>query len=744
MDQPLRFCFSCFYFVIAVNMIFNRQNLELLTLFLLVDCYIGILLLYFAYYLPNKKSDIIWQNAQASLMYPVSKSDTYFLKPLMSWSKRTYRITITIATLLLMVAIGMYWYGQKETDKVAGSTKNRGEDIVYQQDTILINELSSKAVAILASDTDSAIVLLQQVLAINQKYDNKATEVKALSQLASCYIRKGDYEKTLALLDEAFEKVKEVNDPDLVAILYNASAVIYQQHGKYTKSIYNYFEGLNTLKEKGLATSLRAAKMYSNLAGLFILLEENSQALKFLGEARKILDPKNPEHKVTLAYVLCNSGIIKASGQEADAAAELNASLAIAREVNDPYLSNKILINLSDLNLSAGNYKAADSLLHAALLMAKKTKNPISVLLTNYGIGHAYLVRGDYGQAIAPLEAAYRSSKQSGYNDALISITRDLKEAYAKAGKYSQAFEVQEAYLEQKDRVRRNEKRQTFELLMQFQAAEKDKQLARSQLEIAQQEIKIREKNIWLGVFVIGTFLLILVFGLLLFSLRSKQRLQDEQLKNVGQQRDIERLSAAFEGEERERTRISRDIHDGVMSTFATVKMKIKKLEDDIPDLAGSGEYSSTMHLFEKATAELRMTAHNLMPDLLLEDGLYKAVFYFAHNIEENTGIKITMECFGDAPDLPQNFVLFLYRAIQELIQNVVKHAGASQVLIQLIYGNEAINITVEDNGRGFDPVHTTGMGLTSLQNRAKLYNGTFNVNSSLGKGTSVTLDFVL
>lgn len=102
------------------------------------------------------------------------------------------------------------------------------------------------------------------------------------------------------------------------------------------------------------------------------------------------------------------------------------------------------------------------------------------------------------------------------------------------------------------------------------------------------------------------------------------------------------------------------------------------------------------------------------------------------------------MECFGEAPELPQNFVLFLYRAIQELIQNVVKHADAGRVLIQLIYGNEAINITVEDNGVGFDPGDTTGMGLKSLQNRTKLYNGTFNINSGSGKGTSVTLDFVL
>ena len=650
---------------------------------------------------------------------------------------------LLLSVMAVFITAGI-WLACGEKNKTKGGVPQEMDAVKnYAQDTGLMSALSQKASSIVASQTDSAIFLLEQVLQLNKKYDNATIEVKTLSLLASCYIRKGNYNKTLTILDTAFKKAQLISDPDLVAILYNASAIIYQQHGEYTKSIFNYFKGLNTLEEKGLSGSLRAAKMYNNLAGLFILLQEHDQALVFLKKARKILDQDNPEHKTTLAYVLCNSGIIKAATNEADAEGELRQALQLSEEINDPYIANKILINLSDISLLRRDYQQVDALLYRALGMARKTKNPISILLTDYGMGHSYLLRANYTKALSSLESAYNASISSGYNDALLTITKDLKEAYAGIGNYAKAYSLQEEYAALKDSIQHKEKKQTFDLLLQFQAAEKDGELARSQLEINNQQSRLKEKNIWIGIFTGGTILLATLFFTVLVNNRNKQRLQLAQLKNAEQHWEFERLTAAFDGEERERTRISRDIHDGVMSTLATIRMRIKRLEEDIPGLKERGDYTNTIQLFDKATTELRMTAHNLMPDLLLEDGLSKAIFYFAKSIEENTGIAVTVESFGDMPELSQNLSLFLYRAIQELIQNVIKHSGATQLHIQLTCHNEALNITVEDNGVGMKQNAFEGMGLKSLKSRVQLYNGEMNIISVPGEGTSVTLDFV-
>lgn len=721
----------------------DLSDLKILILFLIGYAYIAIWLIYLVYYLPNKKT-MVSGLIEGTDMERFSEADIPgdLLAPIMKWTKKTYRNLLLVASVTLVVALVFIIPGI--TEKAGGPHIEQKSLPLTDHDTVEVRQLTEKASALIPTNVDTAIQLLQKALAISKKYDLPAIEVKVLSQLAISYIRKGDFDNTVRILDTAFRKVQAATDPDQVAILYNAAAIIYQQNGKYTKSIYNYFEGLNTLKENGMGKSLRAAKMYSNLAGLFILLEEPKQALQFLDEAKAILDPEDPEHKVSLAYVLCNLGIAKAAKGEPGAAEELYRSLELARSINDPYICNKILINLSEINLDAGDYASVDDQLEEAYAMAQKTKNPISILLTNYGIGHAQMIRGDHRNAVINLEKAYHASNDIGYTDAQLNITKDLKRSYAELGNYSKAFTFQELYEKRKEEVRRDQKKQTFDILMQYQAAEKDKQIAQSQLEITRQESRLQMKNIWIGVFVVGTLLLLILLLIMLNNYRNKQKLQDQQIRNVEQQRAIERLSAAFEGEERERTRISRDIHDGVMSTFATVRMRIKKLEEELPDLSDREDYKNTVHLFDKATTELRMTAHNLMPDLLLEEGLNKAVYYYAKSIEENTGVAVTMQSFGEPAELPQNFVLFLYRGIQELIQNVVKHAQASQVLIQVIYGNEALNITVEDDGKGFATDTEEGLGIKSLRNRTKLYNGTLNIESKPGAGTSVTLDFVL
>lgn len=717
-------------------------DLKILILFLIGYTYIAIWLIYLVYYLPSKKAVTSCLSEEVNIG-PYSEADAPrdFLAPIMKWTKKTYRNLLIVASVTLVVALAFIIPGI--TEKAVPRIEQKSLPLI-EHDTVEVRQLTEKASALIPTNVDTAILLLQKALAISKKYDLPVIEVKVLSQLAISYIRKGDFDNTVRVLDTAFSKVQAVTDPDQVAVLYNAAAIIYQQNGKYTKSIYNYFEGLNTLKENGLGKSLRAAKMYSNLAGLFILLEEPEQALQFLEEAKAILNPEDAEHRTSLAYVLCNSGIAKAAKGETGATEELYRSLELAKGINDPYISNKILINLAEINLDAGNYDLMEKQLDEAYAMAKKTKNPISVLLTNYGIGHAQLVRKNYKDAVVNLEKAFHAANEIGFTDAQLNLTKNLKQAYASLGNYTKAFAFQELYEKRKEEVQRNQKKQTFDILMQYQAAEKDKQIAQSQLEITQQESRLQMKNIWIGVFVVGTILLLVLLLIMLNNYRNKQKLQNQQIKNVEQQRAIERLSAAFEGEERERTRISRDIHDGVMSTFATVRMRIKKLEEELPDLSDREDYKNTVYLFDKATTELRMTAHNLMPDLLLEEGLNKAVYYYAKSIEENTGVMVTMQSFGTPNDLPQKFVLFLYRAIQELIQNVVKHAQASQVLIQIIYGNEALNITVEDNGKGLQSNNEEGLGIKSLRNRTKLYNGTLNIESKPGEGTSVTLDFVL
>lgn len=658
--------------------------------------------------------------------------------------KRTYWFLLmgVIGLILLYTLLDpMRVVSKKET---ASSDSFDDGKSSYVQDTIWIGKLEKNAIRSLQFNSDSTIILLRQALSVSKKYGDAGIDVRLLSTLASAYIRRGDYNNAKNVLDTAFQKAKAINNPDMAAVLYNASAILYQQNGQYTKSIYNYFEGIDLLKKNGMSNTLRAAKLYNNLAGLFILLQENKQALVYLNEARKILNPDSVSHRSTLAYILCNSGIIKSANQAQEAEKELKQALALSSESNDAYLENKILINLSSIALTRNDYKYADELLVQALHFAQRSKNPISIVLTDYGMGHSRLYQKKYAAAIPLLEAAWKQSITTGYSDAMLTIAKDLKEAYTGINDFRNAYRMQEAYYNLKDSIQQQEKSRTFDLVIQYQAAEKNKQLAESQLELNRQQTRIRQKNTWIGIIIIVTTSLCFVVISLYINSRNKQRLQAQQLQNVSQQRDIDRLTAAFEGEERERTRMSRDIHDGVLSSFAMVRWKINLLSKEVPELSENANFRDTIVLFDKATNELRMTAHNLMPDLLLEDGITKAIYYFVKGVEEHMAITVLFEQLGEPPALQPNFQLFLYRAVQELIQNVVKHSQATQMIVQLMYDAESISITVEDNGVGMDTTGKGGMGLMSLKNGVKLFSGELNINSKPGIGTSVMLDFLI
>jgi len=650
---------------------------------------------------------------------------------------------IILPVLLCCIATGIFLVTRKsstlEKEKTTGN-----KTTTYLNDSITIGKTITLATQKLQYDTDTAIQIINKARQINLQYGNNETEVRLLSILAACYIRKSNLAYSQSILDTAFKKLVAVKSPNAIAMLYNASAVLYQQNGQYAKSIFNYFEGIDCLKKAAKGESINAAKMYNNLAGLFILLEQWDQAQKYLNEAKRIINLNNNSDKLVLAYVLCNSGLIHMKENPATAATELNKALALCKEINDPYLSTKILINLANINLAERDFDKAGFMMEQAKAAAIKSKNPIANILINYMQGNALLAQKQANKALPYLSTAYNQSMQAKYNDVLLEITHDLQQAYRSTGNYKEAYTALQQYDHLKEEKQVTEKKRTLDLVIQYQTAEKDRQLAQSQLEISRQQNRINIKNIWIGIFIAGTVLLIVLFVLVIIYNRNRQRLQLEELKTTRQQHDIAHLTAAFNGEERERARISHDIHDGVMSTFAIVKMKIKKLEKEVAGLGPHPGYQDALYLFDKATDELRMTAHNLMPDLLLDSGLQKALYYFVQGIKENTGIDITYETTGQLPELSQDFLLFLYRAVQELVQNTIKHANASHIIIQLIYGNEVLNVTVEDNGKPVPGSFREGMGLKSLRNRVKLYGGQINILTRLNTGTSVTLDFLM
>lgn len=261
-------------------------------------------------------------------------------------------------------------------------------------------------------------------------------------------------------------------------------------------------------------------------------------------------------------------------------------------------------------------------------------------------------------------------------------------------------------------------------------------------------ELSYKEKINSYFVLLIVFFILLLAMLMYLYKQRSKSMRQKEDLYQFEidkerQNSKISTLTALLEGEELERSRLARDLHDGLGGLLSSTKIQLSHLKEKTTDSAKI-EMSNSIQQLDNAVDELRRVAHNLMPDLLLKYGLQEALKEYAARMA-NKHLDIDVQFLSYTESLSKENQLLVYRIIQELVNNSVKHANAKQIIIQVVEDENNYSVTVEDDGKGFDMSKidlSKSAGFHNIQTRIESLKGTFNFNSDEKLGTSVDFHF--
>ncbi len=177
-------------------------------------------------------------------------------------------------------------------------------------------------------------------------------------------------------------------------------------------------------------------------------------------------------------------------------------------------------------------------------------------------------------------------------------------------------------------------------------------------------------------------------------------------------------------------------MHDGLGVLLSTAKMQFTAIKDQAPE--NRSLIQRAVKLLEQATGDVRKISHNMMPGLLTKFGLYDAVEELFEQLADTKELSVDVEIHGDKKRLPENTEIMLYRIIQELVNNTLKHAKASNVAIQIIVLSQQLSIDYSDDGVGFDIEETLvrkSVGLTSINSRVNFLNGNIDIQSKPGKG---------
>lgn len=257
--------------------------------------------------------------------------------------------------------------------------------------------------------------------------------------------------------------------------------------------------------------------------------------------------------------------------------------------------------------------------------------------------------------------------------------------------------------------------------------------------ELAIQKAKVtKQQSIILSVTILST----LIITFLIVLNKRKQNLLKTKMQAAFLEHKNMAASAILDAEERERKRIASDLHDGIGQMMSAVKMNLSGIASKT-NLFNEQEkilLDKTIALVDESCKEVRIVSHNLMPNALLKSGLSSAIKTFLDKIDHKK-LKVNLHTDGLEERLNDNTEIILYRAIQEIVNNVIKHSKANQLVISLIKDNDGISCTIEDNGIGFEMSQTqNGIGLKNIKNRISYLNGTVEWDSAKDKGTLVAI----
>jgi len=204
-------------------------------------------------------------------------------------------------------------------------------------------------------------------------------------------------------------------------------------------------------------------------------------------------------------------------------------------------------------------------------------------------------------------------------------------------------------------------------------------------------------------------------------------------------------MESIIQGQEIERGRMAKDLHDGLGGMLSGIKLNLSSMKGNmVIQEADAQLFTRSIFQLDNAITEMRRVAHNMMPEALMRFGLVEALQDFCDGINESDELKIKFTPLGRKKPLEKSTEVILYRIVQELTNNAMKHAAAKSIFVQLNTHDRGITLTVEDDGKGFDSSvlsEKKGAGFHNVQSRVDYLKGSFTVDSVPGKGTSIIVE---
>jgi len=592
---------------------------------------------------------------------------------------------------------------------------------------------------------------------------NKALKAKMMRCIGDCAEQRNRqveaiewYRQAMDLLNGATDKEAEVEYANVLM----SKALVFQKNGDLQRAFELYLEAEERLYAYKVYD--RLLLLYPKIGDIYLRNQLDTVMNKvYIDKTEAILPHIKDSDQIANFYIVKSNTLFY--GNQPEQALELmQVAIDILKRIEHPdqYLLGTAYYNMAYYLRNLERYPEAEQFYRRSLTAYEQTgiQYDITDAVIRIGGSLYYQERFDEAETYLLRGLAMADSIKS---KVLMRNAYDvLSYLEYERGRFKEAYGYLDQYVSLNTDILSEKEQSAITFLHAKHEDEKKVQQIK--------DLKAKNTFTWLST---GGLVLVLILVLIALlyrqrSLRNERRLAQEKVALLEREKRLVATQAVMEGETAERSRLARDLHDGLGGMLSVIKLnlhQVKKSDLMVPD--DVGRLDNVLGLLDQSMQELRRVAHNMMPEALVKYGLKAALADFCRNIEN-----AHYHYFGEEKRLDPNLEVTVYRTAFELVNNALKHAEAKAINIQVVQQSDRLALTVHDDGKGFDTkslTHTdaasdksvdavtgqaadasaqkpSGHGLSNIANRAAAYGGTMDILSAPGQGTEITVEFLI
>lgn len=610
----------------------------------------------------------------------------------------------------------------------------------------MFNELS---LLFRITDKDSSLYYASLALHLAEDIDNELEVINSLIKLGITHRNYAEPNRAIVHYRRGLIIARDIGNKAKVSSLVNNMANAFKDMAQHDSAIHYGLENLKIKLELGVKR--RISQAYNNLGTSYsdnrsyksaiesfknsLLLELNSDCFD------KLLNRSDLELSSGAIRAMNNLGNVYFESDEIDSA-ELVYEMVRKHHSGrmTSYQSASNYQGLGNIYKEKGDYERSRVFYDSSLIIySELNRQPEIGSITN-NIGLTYLEMSKFDSSIFFLDSANHIAEHINDMDLIKVIELNLSVAYDSIGDYKRSLEHIRRFKSIDSALYFIEKERNLNEIQTLYEVEKmEKDLVKR--DALYQQAKL-QRNIYQLSFGVAALVIILVlyriYSVRKLAKQSKQ-LHNQEINELLANQELKMIQAMIEGEEKERSRVAEDLHDRLGSTLSATRMHLEVLEESAPKNIGN-QTNQLLGMLDKAIEDTRQISHNLLSGVLTKFGLVAALKDLKNTVEGANRLSVHLSYSNYHNPLTQEQELHLFRVLQELVSNTLKHADAGLIEIKLDRLRDQFQILFSDNGKGFD-THSQfeGIGIRNIESRLKTVGATWQIESD-SRGTKVKI----